>query len=44
MAKLVAKVDKAEKILGWKTRKTLQEMCDSCVNFSKETLSQHLER
>ena len=44
MAKLVAKVDKAEKELGWKTRMTLQEMCDSCVHFTNETLSKHLDR
>ena len=44
MAKLVANVDKAEKKLGWKTRKTLQDMCSSCVNFTKQTLSKHIER
>lgn len=44
MAKLVARVEKAERELGWKTRKTLQEICDSCVNFTKETLSKHFER
>lgn len=27
MAKLVARVEKAEKELGWKARKTLQEIC-----------------
>ncbi len=44
MGKLVAKVEKAEKELGWKTKKTLQQMCDSCVNFTKLTLSQNLDK
>lgn len=44
MAKLVAKVEKAEKQLGWKTKKTLQDMCDSCVHFTKETLMKHFDR
>jgi UDP-glucose 4-epimerase len=44
MAILVANVEKAEKQLGWKTKKTLQDMCDSCVYFTKETLSKKLDR
>ena len=44
MAKLVAKVDKANEKLGWKTRRTLQDMCNNCVNFTKVTLCKHLDR
>ncbi len=44
MAKLVAKVTKSEKHLNWKTKKTLQDMCDSCVNFTNVTLCHHLDR
>ena len=41
MPKLVANVDKSREHLKWQTVKTLQEMCDSCINFAKVTLEKN---
>lgn len=38
---LVANVEKAKNMLGWEAKKSVQDMCDSCVNFTKTTLSKH---
>ena len=38
MGRLVAKVEKAKETLGWETKKNLDDICKSCVNFLKVTL------
>ena len=43
MPKLVANVDKALEQLKWKTVMSLQDMCDSCINFAKVTLDKNPE-
>jgi UDP-glucose 4-epimerase len=34
LERLVTTSVKAEQILGWKTKKTLKDMCESCVKFT----------
>ena len=41
MGRLVAKVGKAKEIMGWETKKNLDDICKSCVNFLKVTLEKN---
>ena len=34
LERLVTTSVKAEKLLGWKTQKSLKDMCESCVKFT----------
>ena len=34
LERLVTVTDKAEKVLGWKAEKTLEDMCVSCIKFT----------
>lgn len=34
LERLVTASEKAEKVLGWKTSKTLRDMCESCIKFT----------
>lgn len=34
LERLVTASEKAQKLLGWKTQKSLKDMCESCVKFT----------
>lgn len=38
LERLVTASKKAELLLGWKTKKTLSEMCESCISFTKKLI------
>ena len=38
LERLVTVSDKAEKVLGWKANKTLDDMCKSCIKFTVSLL------
>ena len=44
MGRLVAKADKAKKLMGWETKKNLDDVCSSCVNFIHTTLEKAKDR
>lgn len=40
LERLVTASKKAELLLGWKTKKTLSEMCESCISFTKKLITE----